>query len=364
MFGLETKAQEWHRDLTTLCAFFLSSAVFRRCGLAILKRSLHIALAVLLIFSYSTTAQQQTQDVPSAKTIIAHRGASAYAPENTLPAFRLAFEMGADFIEYDVQVTKDKQLVILHDQTLERTTNVEEIFPARSRIAAGDKSEKKHWYVYDFTLAEIKKLDAGSWAGAKFRGTSVPTFRETLDFARGRAGHLIELKVPDEYNARGVDMERLTLAELKRYYRATPKSQKGSPIIIQSFSARSLQKIAAELKSPLPLHLLTTADDKPGWLTREGLAKVKSFCVGISPHRESVIRNPDIITWAHELGLQVTPYTFTTIKSQEPQLLRAEMLRFLYTLKADGVITDNPDLAVEARTKSVSVFIAPSPSSR
>ncbi len=99
--------------------------------LAILKRSLHSALAVLLIFSYSTTAQQQTQNAPSAKTIIAHRGASAYAPENTLPAFRLAFEMGVDFIEYDLQVTKDKQLVVLHDQTLERTTNVEELFPAR-----------------------------------------------------------------------------------------------------------------------------------------------------------------------------------------------------------------------------------------
>ncbi len=330
--------------------------------LAILKRSLHIALAVLLIFSYTTTAQRQTQDAPSGKTIIAHRGASAYAPENTLPAFRLAFEMGADFIEYDLQVTKDKQLVVLHDQTLERTTNVEELFPARGRIAAGDKSGKKHWYIYDFTLAEIKKLDAGSWTGANFMDTTVPTFQETLDIARGRAGHFIELKVPDEYSARGVDMERLVLAQLERYNKATSKSQTRSPIIIQSFSSRSLQKIAFELKSPLPLHLLTTSDDKPGWLTREGLAKVKSFCVGISPHKESVIKNPDIITWAHELGLHVTPYTFTTIAAQEPQPLRADMFRFLYTFKADGVITDNPDLAVEARTKSVSS--APSPSSR
>lgn len=321
--------------------------------LATLKRSLHIALAVSLIFSYPTTAQQQQQtpNARPAKIVIAHRGASAYAPENTLPAFRLAMDMGADFIEYDVQVTKDNQLVILHDQTLERTTNAEELFPARGRIAAADKSGQKRWYVYDFTLAEIKKLDAGSWLGAKFKGTSVPTFRETLDIARGRAGHLIELKAPDEYNARGVDMERLVLAQLERYDAATPKSQTGSPIIIQSFSAGSLQKIATELKSPLPLHLLTTADDKPGWLTREGLAKVKSFCVGISPHRESVTKNPDLVTWAHELGLRVTPYTFTTIKSQEPRPLRAEMSRFLHTLKADGVITDNPDLAAQARTK-------------
>ncbi len=97
-------------------------------NLVVLKRSL-IALTVLLTFPYSTIAQQRTQKASSPKIVIAHRGASAYAPENTLPAFRRAIDMGADFIEYDVQVTKDKQLVILHDQTLERTTNVEELFP-------------------------------------------------------------------------------------------------------------------------------------------------------------------------------------------------------------------------------------------
>ena len=348
MFGLETKAQEWHRDLTTLCAFFLSSAVFRRCGLAILKRSLQIALAVLLTFSYLVTAHHHSPCAPPTKTIIAHRGASAYAPENTLPAFRLALEMGADFIEYDLQVTKDKQLVVLHDETLERTTNVEEVFPARSRIAAGDKSRKKHWYIYDFTLAEIKKLDAGSWAGANFKDTPVPTFQETLDIIRGRAGHFIELKKPDDYNARGVDMERLVLAQLERNNLANPDSQARPPIIIQSFSARSLQKIAAELKSPLPLHLLTSADDKDGWLTRDGLAKVKRFCAGISPHKTSLSKNPEIVTWAHELGLRVTPYTFTAAP-EEAQSLRAEMFRFLYTLKADGVITDNPDVAEKAK---------------
>jgi len=318
--------------------------------IAVLKRSFHIALAVLLTFSYSTTAQQQTQNASSAKTIIAHRGASAYAPENTLPAFRLAFDMGADFIEYDLQVTKDKQLVVLHDQTLERTTNVEELFPARGRIAPGDKSGKKHWYIYDFSLAEIKKLDAGSWTGANFKDTTVPTFQETLDIARGRAGHFIELKAPDEYNARGVDMERLVIAQLERNKLAKPDLQTRTPIVIQSFSARSLQKIAAELKSPLPLHLLTTADDKDGWLTRDGLVKVKHFCAGISPHKTSLSKNPEIVTWAHELGLRVTPYTFTAAP-EEAQSLRADMFRFLYTLKADGVITDNPDVAEKAKTK-------------
>ena len=259
--------------------------------------------------------------------------------------------MGADFIEYDVQVTKDKELVILHDDTLERTTNVEEVFPARSRIAAGDKAGEKHWYVYDFTLTEIRKLEAGSWLGTNFKDTRVPTFQETLDIARGRAGHFIELKKPDEYNARGVNMEQLVLAQLEHNNLAKPDSQAHSPIVIQSFSARSLEKIATELKSPLALHLLTPADDKDGWLTRDGLAKAKRFCAGISPHKASLSKKPEIVTWAHELGLRVTPYTFTAPASHETESLRAEMSRFMYTLKADGVITDNPDIAEKAKTK-------------
>lgn len=291
------------------------------------------------------------QSVPPPKIIIAHRGASAYAPENTLPAFRLAFEMGADFIEYDLQVTKDKQLVCLHDETLERTTNVEEVFPARSRVAVGDKSRKKRWYIYDFTLAEIKRLDAGSWAGANFKNTAVPTFQETLDIARGRAGHFIELKVPEDYNARGVDMERLVIAQLERNNLANPDSRTRNPIVIQSFSARSLQKIAGEIKSTLPLHLLTSADDKDGWLTRAGLAKVKLFCAGISPHKTSLSKTPEIIAWARELGLRVTPYTFAAPNAQAIQTLRAEISRFLYTLEVDGVITNNPDAAKAPETK-------------
>ncbi len=95
-------------------------------------------------------------------------------------------------------------------------------------------------------------------------------------------------------------------------------------------------------------HLLTPADDNDGWLTRDGLAKAKRFCAGISPHKASLSKNPEIVTWAHELGLRVTPYTFTAAP-EEAQSLRAEMFRFLYTLKADGVITDNPDVAEKAK---------------
>lgn len=275
--------------------------------------------------------------------LIAHRGASAYAPENTLPAFRLAIEMGADYVEYDLQVTKDKQLVCLHDETLERTTNVEEVFPERYSVAGQGAEAKRHWYVYDFTLAEIRRLDAGAWFGEKYKGTRVPTFQEALDEMRGRAGHLIELKAADFYNARGVEMERMVLATLKRNRLERPNADPKTPVIIQSFSANSVQRFSRKLKTRLPLHLLIGAREKDLWLTREGLAKVKAFSTGISPDKSTLVAEPRIVQWAHDLGLLVTPYTFRVTPGVEAKDVREEMARHLFTLGVDGVITDNPD---------------------
>src|SRR5215467_13617587 len=147
-----------------------------------MKRTI-ILVTVVLLFGQNAMTQY------TRKTLIAHRGASAYAPEHTIEAYRLAIEQGADFIEQDLQITKDGVLVCLHDLTLERTTNVEEVFPDRFRVdvsedqSPGDASAsapKKHWYVSDFTLGEIKQLDAGSWFNAKFRGAKVPTFQEAI----------------------------------------------------------------------------------------------------------------------------------------------------------------------------------------
>ena len=103
---------------------------------------------------------------PGKKILVAHRGASAYAPEHTIEAYRLAIEQGADFVEQDLQITKDGVLICLHDLTLERTTNVEDVFPARFRADVSEdqptggvaaSGPTKHWYVSDFTLSEIKQ---------------------------------------------------------------------------------------------------------------------------------------------------------------------------------------------------------------
>ena len=95
----------------------------------------------------------------SRKMLVAHRGASAYAPEHTIAAYKLAIEQGADYVEQDLQISKDGVLVCLHDLTLERTTNVEEVFPDRAATVNG----RRTWNVSDFTLQELKRLDAGSW---------------------------------------------------------------------------------------------------------------------------------------------------------------------------------------------------------
>ena len=109
---------------------------------------------------------------PAKPWVIAHRGASAYAPENTVPAFTLAAEQGATFVEFDLRFTKDRQIVCLHDETLERTTDVEDVFPDRSRTGT---QNTRRWPLEDFTLAELKRLDAGAWFDAQYRGTRIPS---------------------------------------------------------------------------------------------------------------------------------------------------------------------------------------------
>src|SRR5713101_1207775 len=117
----------------------------------------------------------------SQTAVIAHRGASAYAPENTMPSFELAVRQNAGCIEHDLQVTKDGVLVCLHDRTLERTTNVREVFARRGREVHEGAATVRRWFAHDFTLAEIRLLDAGSWFEPVFADARVPTFDELLE---------------------------------------------------------------------------------------------------------------------------------------------------------------------------------------
>jgi glycerophosphoryl diester phosphodiesterase len=271
--------------------------------------------------------------------LIAHRGASAYAPENTIPAFRLAAEQGADYVEFDLQMTKDRQVVCLHDNSLERTTDVEDVFPDRFRRNNDGTSSARRWMLEDFTLEEIKRLDAGTWFDPKFRGTRMPTFAETIDALRGRAGLFIELKTPERYDG----IERLIMAELEAKGLARPGADPETPVLLQSFTASSLQILAGALATKLPIHFLVNARDAGLWLTPAGLAKVKTFATGISPEKTVVSQQADGIARAKQLGLLITPYTFRASAVAGFPDVRAEMAHYVERLGVDGVITDNPD---------------------
>lgn len=299
-------------------------------------RKLALTLVILSAIAVAYPAQYKH------KTLIAHRGASAYAPEHTMEAYRLAIEQKSDFVEQDLQITKDGVLVCLHDLTLERTTDVEEVFPNRFVVEKREGREVKHWYVSDFTLAEIKQLDAGSWFNPKFKGVRVPTWQEAIDGIRGKAGLYPETKAPEVYGSRGFDMERLVIELLKKNRLAEPFSDAKTPIIIQSFSSGSLERLR-QYKSQLA-HVLLIGDPQSEWLTEPGLKRAASFANGIGPAKEILDRNPGVVQTAHSVGLSVTPYTFRSAATGRFTSVRDEMSFFLDKLDVDAVFTDNPDM--------------------
>ncbi|MBP1357421.1 MAG: glycerophosphodiester phosphodiesterase [Sulfolobus sp.] len=151
--------------------------------------------------------------------VFAHRGASGYAPENTISAFKLAKEMGADGIETDIHMTKDKKIVLIHDETVDRTTNGK-------------------GYVKDFTLEEIKKLDAGIKKGEKWKGERIPTLEELLELFTDMYLKL-EIKKGGDYYP-GIEEQVVKLITL---YGIEDTAQ------VISFNAQSLRRVKEIKKS-------------------------------------------------------------------------------------------------------------------
>lgn len=302
-----------------------------------------LSLSLLLVAGSVSVAPLDAQQ--AGKTLISHRGSSAYAPENTLPAYGMAIQQRADYVEQDLQVTKDGVLVCLHDLTLERTTDVEDVFPGRFREVSVAGKVMKQWPVSDFTVAEIKQLDAGSWKDARYKGTKIPTWQEAIDLIRGKAGLYPETKAPEVYGALGFDMERLVLYQLKKNRLDDPGVDPKTPVIIQSFSAASLKKMTVELKTKVPLvYLLDGSAENLEYMSAAGIGKIKAFAQGIGPAKNLVAANPDLVKWAHDAGLSVTCWTFRAANTGAFASVREEMAHFLYTLNIDALFTDNPDL--------------------
>lgn len=237
---------------------------------------------------YIAQYARRTQPLDSLR-VIAHRGGPRYAPENTLAAFAHAAEAGADMLECDVHLTKDGELIIIHDETLERTTNGTGL-------------------VADHTLEELRRLDAGG-------GERLPTFREYVELGQATGVDLlIELKSPQLYP--GVEAKVLQALEEAHYLHRS---------VIQSFDFDCLRRLR-QIDSAARLGALYDAQLDVSWPP----ADAEFVC----PMAEMVLLNPGLVRTAHLEGRQVFVW-FSRLES--PWLYR-----FLQTFGVDGIIADDP----------------------
>ena len=297
------------------------------------------ALAFLLLLVLAATWSGVLAQ--PAKQAIAHRGASSYAPEHTAAAYTLAMDQKVDFVEQDLGVTRDSQLICIHDDTLERTTNVADVFPDRVSADVPSRTPGKHWLVNDFTLAEVKRLDAGKWFTPEFAGARLLTFQEAIDLVRARPGFGMypELKSPQLYKSRGIDQVKLFVEAVKKNGLEKPESLKQTPMIIQSFDEEAIRRVASDLPT-IPRVFLTSKDED---VTDARIKELAKFSTGIAPEKFVIARHPEMVARAHAAGLTVTSWTFRSGDKMEVPSVRDEMHHFLYTLGIDALFTNNPD---------------------
>jgi glycerophosphoryl diester phosphodiesterase len=286
--------------------------------------------------------------------IIAHRGASYFAPEETAPAYLLAREMGVDYLELDLQRTKDGVLIGVHDDDLRRTTNIADVFPDR-KIDTVDK----------FTFAELQTLDAGSWfnmrfpdrARASFKNVRILRLEDVINIAEGgfhKPGLYIETKSAGRFS--GIEKQLVEILTARGWIKpprrvSAPLQAERARVIFQSFEPDSLA-LLKELAPQVPAVLLIdeTMMKKDGWDAL--LKKAKQLGAGIGTWGYQWSRDPGwstkdapnryLTTWpwytgqAHRAGLLVHPWTIDD---------RWEM--WMVSLSgADGFFTNRPESAL------------------
>ena len=296
-----------------------------------------LLLAVTVLAASGLSAQSAAR-----KQAIAHRGASGYAPEHTTAAYKLAMDQHVDFVEPDLAVSKDNVLFCMHDDTLERTTNVAEVFPDRVSTGYQTRQPGKHWLANDFTMAELKRLDAGKWFKPEFAGQRLLTFQEMIDLVRARPGFGIypELKSPELYKSRGIDQEKLFVEIVKKNGLEKPESLKKFPVIIQSFDEEAIRRVAVDLPT-IPRVFLTSKDED---VTEARIRELAKFATGLAPEKFVIARHPELVARAHAAKLTVTSWTFKADdKEMKFPTVKAEMTHFLYDLGIDALFTNNPD---------------------
>lgn len=349
------------------------------------------SLLSALALSVSLSASSHASDSASStdKIVIAHRGASGYLPEHTLPAKAMAYAQGADYLEQDLVLTKDNALIVLHDHYLDRVTDVAERFPQRAR-------KDGRFYAIDFTLKEIKSLKFTEGFDIKdgkqvqsypnrfpmwksdFR---IHTFQEEIEFIQGlnhstgkNIGLYPEIKAPWFHHQEGKDIARETLAVLKQYG-YTKKSDK---VFLQSFDVAELKRIKTELQPQMKMDLNliqliaytdwhetyekqadgTWVNYNYDWMQKPGaMQQIATYADGIGPDYHMLVQKgstPDHITFtdmvkeAHQHKLQVHPFTARAdrLPAYTNDIDRLYDILY-YQANVDGLFTDFPDKAVD-----------------
>jgi glycerophosphoryl diester phosphodiesterase len=355
-----------------------------------------VLLAVLapgIAVAASTDRRGSDRTAAAHPIVIGHRGAAGYRPEHTLASYRLAIEMGADFIEPDLVSTKDHVLVARHENDITATTDVagHPEFASRKTTKVIDGNSITGWFTEDFTLAELRTLRAKERLpdvrpqSTAFDGVErVPTFQEVVDLAkRFRVGIYPETKHPTYFRSIGLPLEEPLVATL----RANGLDRPGVQVFIQSFEVGNLQRLHRVTR--VPLVQLLDASGKPFDFVQSGdprtyadlakpagLAEIATYARGIGPNKDLIVprdsanhlqRPTSLIRDAHHAGLVVHPWTFrneNTFLPEEfrqgnpssPEFLRARgdspaELRLFFGLGVDGLFTDNADTAVATRTE-------------
>ncbi|WP_427037161.1 glycerophosphodiester phosphodiesterase [Cytobacillus pseudoceanisediminis] len=240
---------------------------------------------------------------------VSHRGASAYAPEHTIASYDIGEKLHGDYIEIDLQMTKDGHLIAMHDVTLDRTTN-------------GTGSVK------DYTLNEIKQLDAGSWfnekypyaSKAEYEGLKVPTLEEVFKKFGKNNSYYIETKSPDVYP--GMEKELLRLVDKYKINK--------EKLLVQSFSSQSL-KVMNELDPSIKLVQLISYKANAE-ITEAEIKEIKQYAMGIGPNHTYL--NEEYVQKVVNSGLELHPYTVND----------KERMKQLINWGVTGMFTNHPDL--------------------
>lgn len=370
-----------------------------------MNRNMWTVLCTILRATFGIPAETDSNTTPSSidydtefcyPLIIGHRGASGYVPEHTLGSYALAALMGADYIEPDLVMTKDKQLVARHDNELGLTTDVAQRpeFASRHRNQSVDGNEISGWFTEDFTLAELKTLRAIERipeirpGNARLDGTfEIPTFQEIIDLAKSLEvsqkrviGLYPEIKHSSHFQNLGLPLEQAVVDILhKNGYQGSH-----APVYIQSFEISNLR----ELKKITGLRLLQLFDSKSmspfdqvqldneitygDMATPAGLREVATYAYAVGPDKSYIISRDkneqgevtSFVADAHAAGLKVHPYTFRAENYFLPLEYQsadrspttrgnftAEIQAYLAT-GIDGLFSDQPD--VPARIRSCS----------